>query len=127
LLLFIYLLCFVQVGFILQSAANFFIVKNILTISIGELSAVMEKKKLFFAGKPESTCLLLLQFCHSILIQSQVFIISFYSQHSFMTPGWFQLRRNFLFTATAATEMEDVLRISQCQKFQYFPLNLNYL
>jgi hypothetical protein len=34
---------------------------------------------MFISGKPESTCLLLPQFFHSILIQNQVLIIRFYS------------------------------------------------
>lgn len=88
---------------------------------------------LFIPGKPESTYLLLLQFCHSILIQNQVFIIRLYSQRSFMTPGSFQLRRNFLFTtsATAATKMKTLEKFlvseisvfsSECESFIIFDI-----
>jgi hypothetical protein len=118
LLLFVYLLCFVPPGFILRNFENVFIFKKIFKIWIGVLSSVMEKIS-FIPGKPENACLLLLQFCHAILIQNQSLVIRFRSQHSFMTSSWFQLRRNssslLLLLLPIKRKCSEIY--SQCQKF----------
>jgi hypothetical protein len=50
------------------------------------------------SGKPESTYMsLLLQFCHCILIQNQVFIIRFCSQHSYYDPRLVPFEEKFHF------------------------------